>query len=227
MLRATSLHFSLRLSRNRPDAHRDLCNLHEALARRTVTGLYGTATGEGAEISGEDLDVGVGRNIARGDSLAYSRSERLFRNGAVLDHHFSHGGKAWRNMRTRQRNHAAGREVRPCEFRRRCFKKTGECASRAELVVAQDAHEPARRRLEVGIGGFLVDLRLAAEGIVETGRAYAHGGDEVVKRRSFIAALPEQFHRLPQGGGAIESNRPAARTFAPLIDFRCHGSNRT
>src|SRR5260370_34272305 len=131
-LRATSLHFSLRLSRNRPDAHRDLCNLHEALARRTVTGLYGKAPGDGAEISGKDLDVGVGRDIARGDALAYSRSERLFRTSPMLDHHFAHGGQIGRNMRACQRNHAARREIRPCEFRRCRFEKAGEGASRAE-----------------------------------------------------------------------------------------------
>src|SRR5260370_41613382 len=226
-LRATSPHFSLRFFRNWPNAHRDLCNLHEAVARRAVTGLHGKPPRDRAEIRGKDVDIGVGRNIARGDSLAYSRSERLFRNRAVLDHHFAHGGKAWRNMRTLQRNHAASRKVRPCEFRRRCFKKTGECASRAELVVVQDAHEPARRRLEVGIGGFLVDLLLASEGIVETRRAYAHGGDKVVKRRSFVAALPEQLHRFPQGGSPIESSRPAAPAFALFVDSRCHGSNRT
>ena len=134
-LRATSPHFSLRFFRNRPDAHRDLCNLHEALARRTVTGLYGKAPGDGAEISGKDLDVGVGRDVARGDALAYSRSERLFRTGAILDHHLSHGGKAWRNVRARQRNHATGRKVLSREFTRRRFKKTVKSTSRVELVI--------------------------------------------------------------------------------------------
>src|SRR5260370_6105897 len=100
-LRATSPHFSLRFFRNWPNAHRDLCNLHEAVARRAVTGLHGKAPRDRAEIRGKDVDIGVGRNIARGHSLAYSRREPLFPNGALLGPHFPPGAQGCGNMRIR------------------------------------------------------------------------------------------------------------------------------
>ena len=40
-----------------------------------------------------------------------------------------------------------------------------------------------------------------------------------------IVALVAMYS--PQGGSPIESRRPAAPAFPLVIDFQCHGSNRT
>src|SRR4029077_3600772 len=97
--------------------------------------------------------------------------------------------------------------------------------------IIEDGEEPLAGPFLIGLRGLAIERFLAAERVVETGRANTHRGNQVVERGALVAAFPEQLHRSMQRHGAVEHRGPSPTTlalvkfflaFLPFNYFWCH-----
>src|SRR5882724_8584014 len=133
-------------------------------------------------------------------------------------------------MRARKRDHAAERVIAAGELFRGRLEQPCEGRPGIDRRVIENGEEPLARPLQIGARGLAIERFLAAERVIETRRADSHRGDQLVERRTLIAALPEQLHRFPQRDVAVEHRWPspaalALLDFLPLNYFWCHRSN--